>query len=248
MYFTYETNSTVMNPRRKFLLNSSLASLSLIVAKPYSALANCLRKIPGFTLEPNKLNLLVAGNFSPRNLSLFQQHSRALKTNWKNSLLIQAGNDRGYDNEDTLLDASFNSIVNNVQHYRTIVKGNIKVGIIAVKQADGDALNRVNRLAAFLKDEKKCHLVICLSQLGYKNKNSIDDLKLAENSANVDIIVGGNAGNSSHHPLVRRNKNNQEVIIQSAANNVAVSKIDLQFNHEGLKQFVDLRNLLASEC
>jgi hypothetical protein len=236
-----------MNSRRKFLLNSSLASLSFIVAKPYKAMSNGLQKIPGFTLEPNTLSLLVTRNFSGDNLSIYQDHARSFKTNFQNSLLIHPGNHTGYQEEHTSFDVSFNSIVSTGKNYSIIRKGNIKIGMIAVKSSEIDVANKVNTLAAFLKDEKACHLVICLSQLGYKNKNSMDDIQLAKESVGVDIILGGNDANACHHPMVRLNRNSHEVMMQSSCGHkVAVGKIDLQFNDEGKKQFAYMQNLPAS--
>lgn len=51
----------------------------------------------------------------------------------------------------------------------------------------------VNRLAAYLKNERKCDLVICLSHLGYK-----EDRWLASQTRNVDVIVGGHSHTLLH--------------------------------------------------
>ena len=49
----------------------------------------------------------------------------------------------------------------------------------------------VNEYAAYLKNQKKCDLVICLSHLGYDHKDS--DCELATMVKNVDVIVGGHS-------------------------------------------------------
>ena len=51
-----------------------------------------------------------------------------------------------------------------------------------------DPVSVVNPLAEFLKKEKKCDLVICLSHLGYD-----EDMDLAADLSNVDLIVGGHS-------------------------------------------------------
>ncbi len=51
-----------------------------------------------------------------------------------------------------------------------------------------DPVEVVNELAGYLAEEKKCDMVICLSHLGYD-----DDMKLAPEIDNVDIIVGGHS-------------------------------------------------------
>lgn len=51
-----------------------------------------------------------------------------------------------------------------------------------------DPASVVNPLAEYLKKEKKCDLVICLSHLGYE-----EDMELATVLSNVDLIVGGHS-------------------------------------------------------
>lgn len=52
----------------------------------------------------------------------------------------------------------------------------------------------VNELAAYLRNEKGCDLVMCLSHLGYTS-----DKQLASQIRNVDLIVGGHS-----HTLLRK--------------------------------------------
>lgn len=51
-----------------------------------------------------------------------------------------------------------------------------------------DPAEVVNEYAAYLKDRKKCDLVICLSHLGFRG-----DKELAASVRNVDLIVGGHS-------------------------------------------------------
>ena len=51
-----------------------------------------------------------------------------------------------------------------------------------------DPVPVVNELAGYLRNEKKCDLVICLSHLGYE-----EDKDLASQIRNVDLIVGGHS-------------------------------------------------------
>lgn len=51
-----------------------------------------------------------------------------------------------------------------------------------------DPAQVVNRLAAYLKEDKGCDMVICLSHLGYG-----EDKDLASQIRNVDVIVGGHS-------------------------------------------------------
>ena len=55
-----------------------------------------------------------------------------------------------------------------------------------------DPVVKGNEMAAFLKNDKKCDLVICLSHLGYKYKDDkVSDLILAKSTRNIDLIIGG---------------------------------------------------------
>jgi 5'-nucleotidase len=51
----------------------------------------------------------------------------------------------------------------------------------------------VNRYAEYLKNEKGCDLVMCLSHLGYE-----EDKEVASQIRNVDVIVGGHTHTLLH--------------------------------------------------
>jgi 5'-nucleotidase len=93
-----------------------------------------------------------------------------------------------------------------VSPYRILNKGGLKIGILGVgielkglvpdKSFEGiiynDPVANANRIAKELKKDKKCDLIICLSHLGYKyGGDKISDVKLAEQSENIDLIIGG---------------------------------------------------------
>ena len=89
-----------------------------------------------------------------------------------------------------------------VQPYVVVKKAGKKIGIIGlltdvsrvvdikiVGNLDyQDPAVVVNRYAEYLKNEKGCDLVMCLSHLGYS-----EDVKLAALVRNVDVIVGGHS-------------------------------------------------------
>ena len=55
-----------------------------------------------------------------------------------------------------------------------------------------DPVQKANEMASFLKNEKKCDMVICLSHLGYSYKeNKVSDQVLAKSTRNIDLIIGG---------------------------------------------------------
>lgn len=104
-----------------------------------------------------------------------------------------------YDVSDTILK-------NDIRKYLILKKGIWKIGVIGLgielqglvpealygKVKYQDPVSKANEMAAFLKKEKRCDLVICLSHLGYQYKSEkISDVKLAKQSDNIDIILGG---------------------------------------------------------
>lgn len=55
-----------------------------------------------------------------------------------------------------------------------------------------DPIAKANETASFLKNDKDCDLVICLSHLGYKYKDQkVSDQVLARSTRHIDLIIGG---------------------------------------------------------
>lgn len=92
-----------------------------------------------------------------------------------------------------------------VKPYVIVKKAGKKIGIVGVLTDVSTVVAReiadmlkyqnpvevMNKYASYLKNDKKCDLVICLSHLGYDHRNS--DCELATQVRNVDIIVGGHS-------------------------------------------------------
>ena len=88
------------------------------------------------------------------------------------------------------------------------------------------AISSVNFYAKILKDSKKCDLVVCLSHLGYN-----DDIKLAEQSKNVDIIIGGHSHTYMEKPDMRTNLDGKDVLIfQTGKSGAYVNKIEVELD------------------
>ncbi|HEX2684781.1 MAG TPA: hypothetical protein VHL77_12640, partial [Ferruginibacter sp.] len=118
-----------------------------------------------------------------------------------------------------------------------------RTGIISARQGEHNVVERINNLSAWLKKEKGCNVVACLSQLGYKQSTSIDDIQLAQSSANLDIIIGGDTNNFHKQPVIMLNKKNEEVIIHAAADDTAgFGKISIDFNEWGNKKKISFTN------
>jgi len=134
-----------------------------------------------------------------------------------------------------------------VKPYRIFKKGNINIGVFGLgvelkglvdKKHYGetiynDPLEVAQSISEQLKKTEKCDLVICLSHLGYTYKNEpskICDLKLAEKSRNIDIIIGGHTHTFLDKPTLVQNLDNQTVIVnQVGCYGINLGKIDVVF-------------------
>ncbi len=228
-----------MNTRRKFLLSGSMATAALLTAKPFTAVANSLSPVTGFRINNNNLILAHTGSGIKGNQAL--QHITKLKNQGNNLILLHAGNQEPVPAGQSMYDASMHkgdSTSVAAGDYKIIYKGDIKTGVITANDQSASADN-INALASWLKKEKNCHLVVCLSQLGFKSAKGLNDLELAEASTHLDIIIGGHATNFCKSPMTARNKNKEEVIINHAASEaLALRKIEIGFDSQGRKHHV----------
>ena len=96
-----------------------------------------------------------------------------------------------------------------VKPYVIVKRGGFKIGIIgatvrlrgmvAAQNLDGmeqlNTLEEINRWADYLKNTKKCDMVILLSHLGFRggSEDNPSDMIVAANSENIDFIIGGHS-------------------------------------------------------
>ena len=92
-----------------------------------------------------------------------------------------------------------------------------------------DPIITANKIASELKS-KACDLVICLSHLGfeYENKSINSDRKLAAESQNIDLILGGHTHTFFDKPLVLQNLKNKDVLVNQVGwGGVYLGRIDI---------------------
>jgi len=125
-------------------------------------------------------------------------------------------------------DVSNTALNKKILPYKIITKNGLKIGITGVgieleglvlKENYGDIvyhspIEKLQAIERFLKLEKKCDYIICLSHLGYQYKdNKISDLILAENLYYTDLIIGGHTHTFLNQPTSVKNKNNAETLV-----------------------------------
>lgn len=90
----------------------------------------------------------------------------------------------------------------------------------------------------FLKNQKNCEIIICLSHMGYSySDNRPSDVKLAKESLNIDIIIGGHSHTTLEKAIIMRNRIGKDVIIgQTGYAGVNLGRIDIYIQKKiGLK-------------
>ncbi len=141
-----------------------------------------------------------------------------------------------YDFSETILDGK-------TKAYHIFHKAGIKIGVFGIGVAlkglvsvDNygntryfDPISTANKIASELKS-KSCDLVICLSHLGfeYENKSINSDRKLAAETENIDIILGGHTHTFFDKPLVLKNIKNKDVLVNQVGwGGVYLGRIDI---------------------
>ena len=141
-----------------------------------------------------------------------------------------------YDFSETIL-------AGQTKAYHIFHKAGIKIGVFGVGVAlkglvsedkHGntrylDPISTANNIASELKS-KSCDLVICLSHLGfeYENKSINSDRKLAAETENIDIILGGHTHTFFDKPLVLKNIKNKDVLVNQVGwGGVYLGRIDI---------------------
>lgn len=97
-----------------------------------------------------------------------------------------------------------------------------------------DPIENANKEALQLKTEEKCALVICLSHLGYSyTDQKVSDIRLAEQSENIDIIIGGHTHTFLERPEKVRNRKGKNVVINQVGwAGLRLGQIDCVFSSQ----------------
>jgi len=129
--------------------------------------------------------------------------------------------------------------------YLILKRNGVKIGILGLgPELDGlvakqnyagtvflPPIETANKVAAFLKQQKKCDLVICLSHLGYSSTVKDNDILLAQQSRNIDLIIGGHSHTFLEKPDRQRNLDGKEVVIsQMGGSGIHAGRLDVSLN------------------
>lgn len=147
-----------------------------------------------------------------------------------------------YDFSNTALDGF-------VRPFKTFLVDGIKIGVFGLGiELQGlvtkklyketqylNPIEMAQETSRILKEREKCHLVVCLSHLGYSytNLQKPDDLKLATQTQDIDLVIGGHTHTFLEKPTVMKNRLGKDVIVnQVGCFGVNLGRIDFYFDHE----------------
>lgn len=146
-----------------------------------------------------------------------------------------------YDFKNTILDG-------HTLPYKIFDKNGIKVGIFGVgielsglvgKKSYGETLyldpvETAQHYATFLRKEKKCDMIICLSHIGYDYKDDpkkISDKILAAKTDGIDLILGGHTHTFLPEPQSFINKSGKNVLVNQVGwAGLLLGKINFYFD------------------
>lgn len=148
--------------------------------------------------------------------------------------------------------------------YKVFKKGRLRIGVFGVGiEGKGlipdnlfggtkylDPVQRANETAELLKRKENCDMVICLSHLGfqYKEYEKVSDERLAANTENIDLIIGGHTHTFFEKPLVYKNKKGDDVIVNQVGwAGIILGRLDFEFSKFSGKKLAKNHNIFVSQ-
>ncbi len=146
-----------------------------------------------------------------------------------------------YDFSNTIMDGQ-------TRKHKVFTKDGVKIGVFGLgielrglvneslyKETKYlDPLEIAQDMSRILKEEKNCDLVICLSHLGYKySSDKVSDIKLAQATENIDLIIGGHTHTFLDKPTIETNKAGKKVLVnQVGCYGLYLGRIDFYLDNE----------------
>ncbi|SHI99148.1 5'-nucleotidase [Tangfeifania diversioriginum] len=150
-----------------------------------------------------------------------------------------------YNFSDTILAGKF-------PRWKIFRQSGIKIGVYGLGIALSNLVSTTNigntiynnplktalEMETFLKNDKKCDLVICLSHLGLRyNGNKISDMVIAAETSLTDLIIGGHTHTFLEQPIETKNKAGKPIIVNQAWwGGLVMGQIDFIFERNKKKK------------
>lgn len=163
-----------------------------------------------------------------------------------------------YDFKNTILDGK-------TQPYKIFDKDGIKVGIFGVGiQLDGlvgkkqygetvyhDPIEVAQQYSEFLRKDKKCDLVICLSHIGYdyqEDPQKVSDKILAVKTDGIDLILGGHTHTFLPEPQTFTNRAGKNVLVNQVGwAGLLLGRLDFFFDGNNNVKNISWNNLVIDD-
>ena len=163
-----------------------------------------------------------------------------------------------YDFKNTILDGK-------TEPYKIFKKDGIKIGIFGIgielsglvgKKSYGETvylhpIEMAQHYADFLKNEKNCDMIICLSHIGFDYKDQpekMSDKHLAAKTSGIDLILGGHTHTFLQEPLRLQNKDGKNVIVNQVGwAGILLGRLDFYFDKNKVVKNISWNNQLIDE-
>ena len=163
-----------------------------------------------------------------------------------------------YDFKNTILDGK-------TEQYKVFNKNGIRIGIFGIgielnglksKKSYGETIYQnpiemAQHYADFLRNDKKCDLVICLSHIGFDYKDDpkkMSDKHLAAKTSCIDLILGGHTHTFLKEPLNFQNKDGKNVIVNQVGwAGILLGRLDFYFDKSKNVKNISWNNQLIDE-
>lgn len=144
-------------------------------------------------------------------------------------------------------DFSATDLAGIVKPYAIVKKAGRKIGVIGlltdistvvdISMNKGlvyqDPVKVAQKYADYLRNEKKCDLVICLTHLGderEKNKDAAIDQDLVAGTTGIDIVVGGHSHTELDDMLIWKNAEGKDVVyVTDGCWGLEIGRLDIEF-------------------
>jgi len=149
------------------------------------------------------------------------------------------------------------------QPYKIFKKGRLRIGVFGVGiEMKGlvpanlyqstiyhDPVKQANETANLLKKKEDCDMIICLSHLGYKYEGrKVSDEILARESENIDLIIGGHTHTFMDEPVVLKNRNGADVIINQVGwAGIKLGRLDFEFSRFTSKKLAKFHSVSVAK-
>ena len=154
----------------------------------------------------------------------------------------------GFSFVNSNYDFAGSPLQNEIQAFKIVKKGGVKVGIFGLGiQLEGlvardnygsiryqDPVAIAREMVEELR-RQKCDLIVCLSHIGYSYQSDrIDDLKLAAQVEGIDLIIGGHTHTFLDHPTeVVGPSGHTTLVNQVGWSGLRLGRVDFEFRPSG---------------